>query len=333
LIGQQIEKASNNRKKYYNQERIFKKYNLLKKAGKIMNNKLKGVFIPVVTPFTDQKVDLLKLAHNIQRTRETAIAGYMPLGSNGEFAHMNDEEQLSVLDTIKNNAKKDKVFMVGIARPSAYNTIEFGKRVTDRGADFVSVLTPSYFTSSMTDDALIKYYTKVADGLSVPVLLYNCPKFAAGISLSENVVAELAKHPNIAGMKDTSKGNIEAYLSAVEGEEFDVLAGSIENYFAGLLKGAAGSVVSMANYLPNECSQIQVLFEEGKIKQAEELSSKLNTLNQAGPGKYGVAGVKASCDLFGYKGGEVRLPLLDCTAQQKEAIKQVFLETGILQNS
>jgi len=298
------------------------------KVGNIMNIKLKGVFIPVITPFTDQKADLKKLEHNIQITWDSPIAGYMGLGSNGEFAHMNDDEQISVIHTIKNNIKGDKVLMAGIARPSAYSTIEFGKRVTDIGADFLSILTPSYFTSFMTDQALIKYFTTVADELSVPILLYNCPKFAAGISISENVISELAKHPNIAGMKDTSKGNIENYLNIIKGEEFDIVAGSIENYFTGLLKGATGGVLSMANYLPDECCKIQELFEKGELKQAEELSNRLNRLNKVGAGQFGISGVKASCDLFGFKGGEVRLPLLDCTMEQKKVIKNAFLEAG-----
>lgn len=295
-----------------------------------MSKKIKGVIIPVITPFTDQKVDLDKLAYNIQRTGASPVAGYMPLGSNGEFAHMDDEEQLAVLRAIKSNVPKDKIFMVGIARQSAYSTVEFGKKAADMGADFVSVLSPSYFTSFMTDEALIKYYTAVAEGLPVPVLMYNCPKFAAGISLSENVVAELAKHPNIVGMKDTSKGNIEKYISLVEEEAFGIIAGSIENFFAGLMKGAAGGVLSMANFLPEECCRIQALFEKGEVKQAEELSDKLRALNKAGAGKYGVAGVKASCDLFGFKGGEVRIPLLDCTCEQKETIRKAFVEAGYL---
>lgn len=294
-----------------------------------MNNKLMGVFIPVVTPFKDQKVDLDKLAFNIQRSNSTPVAGYMPLGSNGEFAHMNEEEQLAVFRTVKKNAGKDKILMVGIARQSAYCTIEFGKKMQDEGADFVSVLCPSYYASSMTDAALIRYYTAVADGLSVPVLLYNCPKFAAGVTISPEVVKELSSHPNIAGMKDTSSGNIEKYLR-IKDASFEVIAGSIDNFLAGLKSGASGGVLSMANYLPAPCCRIQELFLAGRLQEAEDLASKLIALNKGAAGKYGVAGVKTACDMFGYKGGEVRNPLADCTEVQKESIRQAFSEAGYL---
>lgn len=293
-----------------------------------MNKKLAGVFIPVITPFTDQKVDLGKLAYNIEKADKASIAGYMPLGSNGEFAHMNDEEQLSVLRTIKKHAGKDKILMVGIARQSAYSTIEFGKRVIEEGIDFVSVLTPSYFTSFMTDDALIRYYSTVADSLTVPVLLYNCPKFSAGLRLTEDVVSKLSKHPNIAGMKDTSKGNITTYLSITERKDFDVIAGSIDSFLEGLKHGGSGGVLSMANYQPEECGRIYQLFTSGQLREAEELNDKLILLNKAGAGKYGVAGVKAGCDIFGFQGGEVRNPLQDCTPQEKEEIRKAFADAG-----
>ncbi len=294
-----------------------------------MSKKLVGVFIPVITPFKNQKIDLGMLKHNILCSNSTKVAGYMPLGSNGEFAHLNDEEQLTVFKTVKGNAAKDKVLMVGIARHSAYCTIEFGKRIQDEGADFVSVLCPSYFASSMNDAALIRYYTAVADGLSIPVLLYNCPKFAAGVTLSPEVVRELSKHPNVAGMKDTSTGNIEKYLE-VKDESFEVVAGSIGNFLTGLKSGASGGVLSMANYLPEPCCGIQELYDEGRLQEAEELSEKLIALNKRAAGKYGVAGVKAACGLFEYKGGEVRNPLADCTEEQKESIRQAFSEAGYL---
>ena len=294
-----------------------------------MNKKLTGVFIPVVTPFKEQKVDLDMLAHNIIRSNTTPVAGYMPLGSNGEFAHMNDEEQLSVFKTVRKNAGKDKILMGGIARQSAYCTIEFGKRIQSEGADMVSVLCPSYFASSMTDSALIRFYTAVADGLSVPVLLYNCPKFAAGVTISPEVVKELSSHHNIAGMKDTSSGNIEKYLE-IKDNSFEVIAGSIDNFLTGLKSGSFSGVLSMANYLPEPCCRIQELFTAGKLQKAEELSGKLIALNKGAAGKYGVSGVKAACDMFGYKGGEVRNPLSDCTEPQKASIGRAFSEAGYL---
>jgi len=290
-----------------------------------MNPKLKGVFIPAVTPFKGQKPDIAALCYNIERWNGTAVAGYMPLGSNGEFAHMDDAEQDSVLDAVVRTAAPGKIIMAGAARNSAYHTIERGKRAADRGAHFVSVLTPCYFASFMDDAALIRYYTAVADALEIPVLLYNCPKFASNVTVSEAVVAALSGHPNIAGMKDTSSGNIEKYLAA-RGPSFDVVAGSISNYFRGLLAGASGGVLSLANYLPEPCARIQPMFESGDAEGAAALAEMLGALSKRATDQYGVAGVKAGCDAFGYIGGEVRNPLANLTDDQRAEIKKVLLE-------
>ena len=290
-----------------------------------MNPKLKGVFIPVVTPFSDQKLDLGALGYNVDRWNESAVAGYMPLGSNGEFAHMDDAEQDAVLETVIRRASPDKVIMAGIARPSAYHTIERGKRAAGCGAHFVSVLTPCYFASFMDDAALIRYYTEVADALEIPVLMYNCPKFASNVTVSENVVTKISGHPNIAGMKDTSSGNIEKYL-AVRDPSFEIVAGSISNYFQGLKAGSSGGVLSLANYLPDECARIQPMFESGDVDGAAELTVKLGALSKRATDKYGVAGVKAGCDAFGYRGGEVRNPLANLTAEQREEVRRTLIE-------
>ena len=294
-----------------------------------MIESLQGVFVPMVTPFTGQKLDTAMLAFNTERLNETKVAGYMPLGSNGEFAHMNDDEQMLVVNTVKKHSVEDKTLIIGIARQSAYGTIEFGKKVQEVGVDFVSVLCPSYFASLMTDAALIRYYTAIADELEIPVLMYNCPKYAAGVTVSTGVVRELSAHPNIWGMKDTSRGNIEQYLAARQGD-FEVIAGSITNFLIGLKAGSSGGVLSMANYLPDQCCRIQTLFDDGKMEEAEALSSSLIALNKGASGKYGVAGVKCAADLFGYKGGEVRNPLSDCTTEQREAIRREFRDAGYL---
>lgn len=134
------------------------------------------------------------------------------------------------------------------------------------------------------------------------------------------------------GMKDTSKGNISKYLE-VKDENFDVLAGSITNFLEGLKAGASGGVLSMANYLPEACCLLYETFKQGNLEEAERLSSELIRLSKNATDQYGVAGVKAGCDIFGYMGGEVRNPLTDCNEQQRNEIEKAFIEAGYLKLS
>lgn len=293
--------------------------------------KLSGVFPPVMTPFSGQALCLDALRENILKLNETPLRGYMPLGSNGEFQSLSDEEALEVLQTVFRAASPDKTRIAGAARESAYQTVEFSKRCADLGAEYVSILAPHYFASKMTDDALKRYYVYVADRCPVPVLLYNAPGFSAGVTLSAELIGELATHPNIVGMKDTSQLDIGIYTQAAPpNAEFYVLAGTIRKFYDGLTKGAIGGVLSMANYLPELCCALQRLYEAGDVDGAGAMSDRLCRLNAATSGRDGVAGVKASMDICGYRGLEPRLPLCPLPEAQRASIRDALRKEGVL---
>ena len=293
--------------------------------------KLSGVFTPNATPFLNEEVAYDKITENIERYNQTKLRGYMPLGSNGEFRSLTDEESIKIIDVYQKYMIPEKTLIAGVMRESAKATIEFIKKIADKGVDFATILLPHYFVTSMTDEALIKYYTTIADQSPVPIMMYNAPKFAANLVFSTNLVSALAEHPNIVGMKDTSKEDISIYVNAVpKGANFYVLAGTINKLYAGLKVGAIGGVVSMSDYLPDMCCKLQELFELGKIKEAEKLDVYVRELSSNAAGKYGVAGVKAAMDLLGYFGGDPRIPLLPLNNEQKAELKAVLEKEGLL---
>lgn len=177
----------------------------------------------------------------------------------------------------------------------------------------------------------MKYYTKIADESPIPVMMYNAPKFAAGIVFSPDLISALAPHPNIAGMKDTSSENIAIYVNAVpENANFYVMPGTINKMYKGLQLGTIGGVVSMANYLPEQCVKLQELYESGQLEEAAKYDVYARELSSNAAGKHGVAGVKAAMDLLGYVGGNPRIPLLPLSDEKKAALKAVFVKEGLL---
>ena len=293
--------------------------------------KLSGVFTPNVTPFLNEEVSYDKIAENIERYNQTKLKGYMPLGSNGEFRSLTDEESIKIIDVYQKYISPEKTLIAGVMRESAKATVEFIKKIADKRVDFATILPPHYFIKYMTDEALIKYYTTIADQSPVPIMIYNAPKFAANLVFSTNLVSVLAEHPNIVGMKDTSKEDISIYVNAVpKGANFYVLAGTINKLYTGLKVGAIGGVVSMSDYLPDMCCKLQELFELGKIKEAEKLDVYARELSSKAAGKYGVAGVKAAMDLLGYFGGDPRIPLLPLNNEQKAKLKAVLEKERLL---
>ena len=293
--------------------------------------KLSGVFTPNMTSFLNEEVTYDKIAENIERYNQTKLKGYMPLGSNGEFRSLTDDESIKVIDVYQKYISPEKTLIAGVMRESAKATIEFIKKIKDKGVDFATILPPHYFVKYMTEEALIKYYSKIADQSPIPIMMYNAPEFTAGLLITPHMISVLAEHPTIAGMKDTSKEDISIYVDAVpKGSNFYVLAGTINKLFAGLKVGAVGGVVSMANYLPDMCCKLQELFCAGKIEEAEKLDVYSRELSKNAAGKYGVAGVKAAMDLLGYYGGNPRIPLLPLNDEEKAGLKAVLEKEGLL---
>ena len=291
-------------------------------------DRLSGVFAPVVTPFGEDALKLDDLRFNLKRLSESSLTGYLALGSNGEFRSLSDAEQMEVLEVFAAQ-KGYKVVMVGTACESTTQTIEKSKSAATMGFDYVSVLTPSYFAKKMDGAALRRYYERIADAVTVPVLLYNAPGFAGGVQIPPKTVAKLADHQNIVGMKDSSPAGPARFLTQVgDREDFFVLAGSANFFYPSLHIGAVGGIISLANALPESCCELYRMFLEGRYTEALTLHDRLARLNGAVSGISGVAGVKAAMDLTGYRGGEPRHPLVTLDEEGRASIRAAFADEG-----
>jgi 4-hydroxy-2-oxoglutarate aldolase len=292
--------------------------------------KLSGVFAPVVTPFQNDQPDLDALAFNLRKLHQTDLTGYLALGSNGEIESLTDEERLLVLEVFAQE-KGDKVVMVGTGCESTKETIEKSHVAAQMGFDYVSLLTPHYHAKQMDGPTLRRYYERVAEAVSVPVLLYNAPQFAGGVQIPPKTIADLSRHPNIVGMKDSAATGPGRFLAELDpDEDFSVLAGGINFFYSSLHVGATGGVLSLANVVPDACTELYDLFARGMYDRARELSAGLIRLNQAISGAWGVAGVKAAMDLVGLRGGRPREPLMPVPTEAITQIKQALMNEGFL---
>jgi 4-hydroxy-2-oxoglutarate aldolase len=293
-----------------------------------MTQKVTGVFAPISTPFIDDEVAFDQFKENIKKYSQTPLNGYLVLGSNGENKSLTEEEKLKLLEIVLQEKAAHQLVMAGTGYESTRQTIAFSKKAQALGVDLVSLVTPSYFKKSLTDEALIRYYTEVAEAMSIPVFVYNAPGFT-GLTVSAGVIETLSQHPNIGGMKDTSPAGLAGYLE-VCGDDFDVLAGSMNTLFIGLSLGASGGVISLANAFPEPCCALYAAFTGGDITTARQVHSRLFRLNQAVSGASGVAGVKYAMELGGYHGGNPRLPLLPIKDADKQRIKNAAETAGVL---
>lgn len=293
--------------------------------------KLRGVFAPLVTPFhKDETIAYEGLKHNIACYNRTALCGYMPLGSNGEFLGLTDEEALEILHTVRDHAAEEKVIVAGCGRESAYKTIAFIRRAAVYGLDYAFILPPHYYVPFMTEEAIRAYYLRIADASPIPLVIYQAPKFAAGISLSPSFVYALSRHANIIAIKNSSNVRNSEYVQLLDKDgDFCVIAGNIQSFLPGLIDGASGGVLSTASCLPEICCRLFDLFCAGKMEEATALHESIKTLSEEAIAPYGVAGVKSAMELRGLHGGNLRTPLQALAKGARDEMKEKFAVYGI----
>ena len=284
---------------------------------------IEGVFAPMTTPFDNDRIVFHGLAANVEKMNATGLTGYFVLGTNGEYKSMSVEERFLVLKTVIAHAAPDKIIMAGMGFESTHETIENILRAADTGVKMVSLLPPHFFAKKMNaPENQASYILEVADASPLPVLLYNNPSVASNVVITSETLKLVKDHPNVIGIKDSSKDTYLDLLETAKGS-MNVLAGSA-NYFMDLMaRGGTGGVLSLANVFPDACAKLYKLVKAGKTKEAEELNAVLVTLNKEVSGSFGVAGVKAAMDFCGFCGGVTRRPMPALKADQLETLKKI----------
>jgi len=280
-----------------------------------------GVFPALTTPFAaGGSVDLSALKENIGRYNNTAVAGYVALGSTGESVMLSREEADSVLAAVKEAASPKKLLIAGTGAEATAETIVRTKRAAALGYPLALVKTPYYYKPVYRAETFIHHYRAVADASPIPILLYSVPQFT-GITLETPEILTLSTHPNIVGIKDSS-GNIQRVGEIVAGAraEFNVLTGGAAVIYPALAMGARGAILALASALPERCAEVFDLVQSGQPEQAKALQHLLVQASKRIVSANGIAGVKYAMDLRGYRGGLPRLPILPLAEEAKKSI-------------
>ena len=297
-----------------------------------MELRIEGILPPIATPFADGRVAHDRLRENLERWNKTGLVGYVVFGSNGEAVHLDQEEKLAMVDTAKQNLPQGKLLIAGTGCQSTEATVRLTNLAAERGADAALIFTPHYYKAKMDNAALKKHYLTIADRAHIPILIYSVPQFT-GISVAPELVASLAEHPNIIGIKDSS-GNIaqvgEMIAAAPPPPSFHVLAGSAGHLLPALALGASGGILALANIAPKECCKIFDDFRRGRHAEARELQLKLLAANKAVTAGFGVAGLKAALDMVGYYGGDPRPPLLPLGEDQRNELREILKKANLI---
>lgn len=287
--------------------------------------KLRGIFPPLTTPLSDNgDVDLKRLRKNVERYNQTKLSGYVMNGSTGESVLLGWDEVEKLWATAREAADSDKVMVAGTGSESTAETIRNTKRAAALGFQAALVRTPSYYKPFMTFEAETTHFFRVADASPIPVLIYSVPIFT-NYTVEAPLVAKLATHPNIVGIKESS-GNVQRMKDIVTAtpKGFNAMTGSALTLSEALDAGAAGAILAIACVVPDACVDLYEASRRGETERVEQIKKQAIAPAAALVTKFGIAGLKWAMDRVGYYGGAPRAPLLPVNESAKVELDAIL---------
>lgn len=289
-----------------------------------MSKPIVGPHVAIVTPFdANGKLDEQALRHQVARQLKNGNKIFCN-GTNGEFFVLTDEEKRRVTEICLDQAGSADLVVTHIGETSLEQTIQHGLDVAKMGIKAVSVITPWF--SALRAKELIKYYQDVADALPIPVYLYNIPA-RTGNTITPEIASELAKHPNIYGIKDSagSLESLQGFLAVSEqSENFDVLTGPDSLILTGYQLGAVGCISGIANIVPDLVNQVYQGFKADDLALAQTAQERINYLRaNLYPIAFAPAVVKKMVNLLGENVGESRYPV-SFSKEEEAKLLEIF---------
>ncbi|MDD5143748.1 4-hydroxy-tetrahydrodipicolinate synthase [Methanoregula sp.] len=284
-----------------------------------------GVLPAIITPFKRTPamgLDIPGLERNISFLLSRGIHGIVPCGSTGESATLTFDEHEKVIELTVEKVNGRIPVLAGTGSNNTAEAVRLTKAAKDIGADGVLAISPYYNKPNRA--GLIKHYTKLAD-LDIPVVMYNVPG-RTGQNLEPDLVAELAQHPNIVGIKEASGniGQISRIIEETQDEDFLVISGDDGITLPILALGGSGVISVTANVDPARVVAMYEAFRQGDYQKALVLHYALSPLHRAMFIDTNPIPVKKSVELIGLAGGPVRLPLDELDAKKTEQLKKVL---------
>ena len=290
---------------------------------------LQGSIVAMVTPFrADGSVNFDALTALLERQIAAGTDGILTLGTTGEYSTMTHEEDAAVVEHTIRVVDGRVPVIVGSGSNCTATQIEKSIQYQDMGADALLLIAPYY--NKANPEGMYRHFAETADKVHVPCILYNVPG-RTGCSIPVSVVERLAKHPNIAGIKEASGDMSYAMkIARCVGPDFALYSGNDDITVPIMSIGGSGVISVYANVMPAMCHQIVADWLAGD--HARSLENHLRYLKlmndlflEVNP-----IPVKAALNLMGLEAGPMRLPLCEMSPEHTETLRNTLREAELL---
>lgn len=288
----------------------------------------RGSLPALVTPFRDGAVDEAAFVALVERQIAAGTHGLVPVGTTGEAVTLSEDERRRIVDLTVQTAAGRVPVIAGCGSNDTARGIDMVHHAKTVGADAALVVTPYYNRPSQA--GMAAHFTAIADAVELPLILYNVPS-RTGVDLSVETTIALARHPNIAGIKDAT-GDLArcTLMRAACLDDFALLTGDDPTALGYAAHGGQGCISVSANVAPEACAAFQDALLAGDWEAVRERQAQLIALHQALFLDASPAPAKFALSALGLCSEEVRLPLLPCAEAVRPAILAAMREAGAL---
>ena len=231
-----------------------------------------GSGVAIVTPFTQDGVDLPSLGRLIDFQLEHKTDAIIVCGTTGEAATMTYGERLRTIEYCVEHVAGRVPVIAGTGSNSTANAIAMSRDAQRAGVDGLLLVTPYY--NKATQEGLVRHYRTIADEVNTPMILYNVPS-RTGVSIAPETCAKLALHPRIVGIKEASGnlGNIQRIRNLCP-KDFCIWSGNDDEVVPICTLGGCGVISVVANVLPLQMHELAALCLQNDFAAAGELQTQ-----------------------------------------------------------
>ena len=282
-----------------------------------------GAATAIVTPFSDQKIDLPAFERLLRRQIDAGISAIVVTGTTGEASTLSLTEKESLWRLAAATAQNDAVIIAGVGTNHTAQSVALAKAAAACGADALLAVTPYY--NKATQEGLYQHYITIAEATPLPLILYNVPS-RTGVSLAPETCHRLSLHPKIAGLKEAG-GDICALAKIRQlcGDGLPVWCGNDDQTVAAMSLGASGVISVLSNLRPRLVKALSDPAPAGDFAEAARLQLAALPLSDALFSEVNPIPVKAALAAEGLCRNELRLPLTAMSAEKFPALQAALL--------
>ncbi|MEE2677958.1 MAG: 4-hydroxy-tetrahydrodipicolinate synthase [Myxococcota bacterium] len=287
-----------------------------------------GVFTALITPFRDGEIDADALRALIDAQVAAGVDGVVPCGSTGESATLSHAEHRRVVEIVVDAAGGRLPVIAGTGSNNTREAVELTRHAREAGADAALLISPYY--NKPTQEGIVAHFEHVARETGLPLVVYNIPGRTAS-NLLPATVARLSDIDGIVGVKEAC-GDLDqiAHVVAACRDDFAVLSGDDGLTLPLLAVGGNGVISTTSNVAPREMVALVGAARAGRFDQALPVHQRLMPLFDALFCETNPIPVKAAVALQGHCGDEIRLPLTPVADGNRERLRVVMKELGLL---